>query len=199
MPAQALPTGSRLLGLLSLALLVLNMLALASGDSFLDGVHAQIRLSARTSLLLFLTAYSAAGLLRLWPGPITRWIMKQRRWIGLSFAVSHALHLLGILALVRFEPGFERDAVTLIGGGLAYVLIALMATTSNDAAVRLLGARNWRRLHLAGLHYLWILFFNSYAPRAATGSPGYVLLALALLAALGLRIAAWRRRRTASA
>lgn len=196
MSTPALPTGARLLGVLTFGLLLLMMAAMASGDSFLDGVHAQIRMSARTSLMLFLAAYSASPLLRLWPSDVTRWLMKQRRWIGLSFAVSHILHLIGILGLVAFEPGFERDVTTLIGGGLAYVFIVLMAATSNDLAVRRLGARNWRRLHLVGLHYIWILFFASYAPRAASGSIGYGALTLALVVALALRIFS---RRTASA
>jgi hypothetical protein len=44
------------------------------------------------------------------------------------------------------------------------------------------------------MHYIWIIFFNSYLPRALV-SPGYIPFAALLLGGLGLRIAKFVRAR----
>lgn len=87
-----------------------------------------------------------------------------------------------------------------MGGGFAYVLIAAMAATSSDRAVARLGPRRWRRLHTLGAWYVWIVFAQSYAPRALE-NPFYVPFALAVLAAAGLRALTCARamRRTPAA
>ncbi len=57
-----------------------------------DGVRMVIRFTARTSLVLFCLAFSAAALARLWPNASTRWLRRNRRYLGVSFAASHAIH-----------------------------------------------------------------------------------------------------------
>jgi methionine sulfoxide reductase heme-binding subunit len=59
--------------------------------------------------------------------------------------------------------------------------------------VRWLGKR-WRTLHQVGVHWLWFVFAFSYSGRVAAGKLEFVPLAGLAFAALGLRIAAWRRR-----
>ena len=97
-----------------------------------------IRATARTSLALFGAAFTASSLRSLWRTPATGWLLRQRRYLGLSFAFSHALHALAILGLALvLGDAFEINLVTVIFGGGAYVMIALMAATSSDRAVRL--------------------------------------------------------------
>ncbi len=88
------------------------------------------------------------------------------------------------------------DATTLVGGGLAYLFTAAMAFTSNDASVRALGRKGWRRLHLVGSWYIWIVFAQSYLPRAAR-DPDYLPAALLVLAIPALRSTVFLRRRAA--
>jgi len=75
----------------------------------------------------------------------------------------------------------------------------LLAPTSNDASMRLLGL--WgKRLHRTGIHYIWLIFLASYAIRildAAGMHIGLVFVPLAL-AVLGLRIAVCLPARKAS-
>ena len=101
---------------------------------------------------------------------------------------------------------FEINLVTILGGGGAYLMIALMAATSSDRAVAWLGRRRWRLLHLVGVYWIWIIFANSYTARAvmaiARGSESlaYVPVAVFVWALLGVRIAAaLRARRRAGA
>ena len=97
-----------------------------------------------------------------------------------------------------------RERVTIVGGGLAYIFISLLALTSNDWSVKKLGPEVWRRLHLIGSYYIWAIFMNSYLGRIAREAPPeprIIFIATAALgfAALGLRIAAWTKRRRRAA
>src|SRR4029453_2488027 len=112
------------------ATLCAAVFAVAGGGE--AGLRAAIRLSAKTSLALFTTAFIASSLRALWPNQLTRWLLANRRYVGVSFAASHAIHLFAILALLWVAPGFEIEMPTLIGGGLAYVFLAAMAATSFD-------------------------------------------------------------------
>jgi DMSO/TMAO reductase YedYZ heme-binding membrane subunit len=157
------------------------------------GVRAVIRWTARSSLALFLATFVASSLRRLWRAPASAWLLRNRRALGLSFAVSHALHLAGILALAATVPEATFEPATVVGGGLGYAFVAAMAATSSDAAMRRLGARRWKLLHRTGSWLLFAIFAQSYLPRAVA-SPVYAPLGLAVAGALGLRLLAWRRR-----
>jgi len=154
------------------------------------------RWTARTAAPVFLVAYLASTLWRLWPGAVTAALLKRRRQWGLGFALAHTIHLAALLVnIIAFRP---RPLMTLVGGGLAYAMIYLMALTSNDASQRALG-KGWKWLHRIGIHYIWLIFAISYLSRAIHADPAYHvegrLLGPLFLAALGLRLYAGRRRR----
>jgi sulfoxide reductase heme-binding subunit YedZ len=174
------------------ALMATLLSSLGTGEV---GLRAVVRSSAQTSFVLFLSAFSASALSRMWPTPATRWLRVNRRYLGVSFAASHFIHLAAIVALAYAVPDFERDAATLIGGGMAYVFIAAMAATSFDRSAAWIGPRAWRTLHLTGAYYVWFIFFISYLPRTLLESAWYAPFVLLLLAAVGLRAIAWRKRR----
>ncbi|HWP64871.1 MAG TPA: hypothetical protein VNO26_03030 [Candidatus Limnocylindria bacterium] len=166
-----------------LVALVGGLLAAAGGGD--AGLRLVIRSTARTSVALFLAVFAASALHRVRPGRATRWLLQNRRYLGLAFAVSQLLHLLAILALGRVEPTAFADVpwVTIVVGGGGFVVTALMAATSSDAAVRRLSARRWSRLHRFGLYYLWAVFTVTYL-----GANPW--MAAVLVAALVLRLAA---------
>jgi DMSO/TMAO reductase YedYZ heme-binding membrane subunit len=190
--------GGRVLAACAVALGATAALVLAVDGTGEPGLRALIRTTARTSLPLFLAAFLASSLRRLWRRPITAWLLRNRRWLGLSFAVSHAIHLAAIVALAtRFPSGFgATSAVTRYGGGLGFVAVALLAATSNDAAVRRLGPSRWRTLHRICVWYLFGIFALSYGP-AAFFDPWYAPASAAIFAAAAIRFAAWRTRRAA--
>jgi len=157
--------------------------ALAGGGE--AGVRSAIRATARSTLLVFLVVFCTSSLRRRWPAPATHWLMRNRRYLGLSAAVSHAYHLAFIVTLNATVASEETELPILIGGSFGFVMLALMAATSNDASQRRL-RRNWRRLHLVGMWTIWIIYAFSYFPRALDGPIGAGASAL-LLAALALR------------
>jgi DMSO/TMAO reductase YedYZ heme-binding membrane subunit len=192
--------GWRIVGWAALALHLMVLLTLLIWGAGEDGVRAVIRYTARTSFALFMLAFAASALHRLRPGTFTRWLLSNRRYVGVSFAVSHGLHLAAILVLARISAAFvaELAIATIVGGGLGFVFVGLLAATSFDVTAAWLGPRWWRRLHLTGLYYLWFIFFQSYLPRALQDVT-YAPFVIILLAGVGARIAAWRRRSAVAA
>jgi DMSO/TMAO reductase YedYZ heme-binding membrane subunit len=164
------------------------------------GIHLALRATARTSLVFFLLAFSASAVWRLWPGNWSRWQLHNRRYLGLSFATSHTLHLLLIAAFARFDPhGFREDVTTstLVFGGIAYGFIFAMAATSFDRSAAWVGARRWRLLHTVGSYYIWFIFLDTFAT-ATNDDPRYwfgvTILVVIMLLRMTVRWSRWRRR-----
>lgn len=161
------------------------------------GLRALVRLTVRVSFTVFIAVYSAAPLRRLFPSPATRWLLRNRRYLGVSFAWAHGLHAVAIALLaLLLGDGFEADTTTLVGGGLGYLLTAAMAATSFERTARWLGPRRWGLLHRAGLHWLWFIFALNWTGAAITVSPIYLPFAAVTWVAAGLRLAALRACRS---
>jgi len=113
-PDRELWSGWPLTGALALALVAMSAAVLAAEGLDREGVAAWVRATARSSALLFLAVYLARPLQAAWPGPPTRFALRERRYLGVGVAVSHALHLAGILWLANAWPArFETDATTI--------------------------------------------------------------------------------------
>ena len=129
------------------------------------------RYTARFAFPIFLTVFAASAWNRLAPGRVSRFLVRNRRALGLAFATAHTVHLVALVAY-NVVAGTRPDAVTIAAGGGAYLLIFAMVATSNDASVRRLG-RNWLRLHKLGVYWIWFVFTFSYAGRTFGGQPEF--------------------------
>lgn len=177
------------------ALLLMTGLAFWPERSPVEAWRMVIRATAHTSLVLFLLAFTASSAARLAPSNATRWLRRNRRYLGVSFAASHGIHAAAFIMVARLDPAlFDEltNPVTFIGGGLAYLFIALMTATSLDRSAAFIGPRLWQWLHTAGAWYLWLSFALNFGKRAGMGSH-YLLATLLILLALGVRLAAMRR------
>jgi DMSO/TMAO reductase YedYZ heme-binding membrane subunit len=201
---QGLFEGWYLLGLTSLVMAALAVWLAAMRGFEVDGVRMVVRYTARTSLLFFCLAFSASALCRLWPAAFTRWQLRNRRYLGLSFAVSHLYHLIAIVCFAVMAPALFEEATSkasFIFGGIGYALIIAMAATSFDRTARAIGPRAWRLLHTAGVYFLWVQFMLAFGKRIAE-MPNYAFFLLPLLAVMALRLMAaaqarqWRMARS---
>jgi hypothetical protein len=171
-------------------------LAMAGAEPGDAAIRAAIRATATTSLAFLLAAFVASSLVALWTTAFTKWLLRNRRYVGLSFAFSQLAHLVVIgLLLARDPEAFQARVriVTLVGGSFGYVVTLAMTVTSFDRPTAWLGRKRWRILHGFGVYYLWFLFAVTYVGRI--GSPRYALLISALIVALGVRVAAALKRR----
>lgn len=193
---QARPalSGWPIVGWATLIVLAIQAVIFALVGPGEDAVRMSIRASARTSVVLFGMAFAASSLLRLWPSAPSRWLMKNRRYLGVSFACSHAIHLAAILTLV-FAFGKAVSMLSVGVGGFAYVLIAAMTATSFDRTAAWLGPRRWKALHGFGARFIWLVFFLTWLPAPGSG-PIRIAFWLFVIALAALRTAAaWQGRR----
>lgn len=150
-----------------------------------------LRVTARVAVAFFVLAYIARPMVQvLGTG---QWLVRHRRYLGLAAALTHTVHFGFVVAHdnVTDQPA---DLLTWILGGLAFVLFWMMAVTSNNTSVRRLGVC-WRRLHRFGMHYIWLVFLNTYLGAAFGAGGWYWIFPVALIGGLALRIAAFVRQR----
>jgi methionine sulfoxide reductase heme-binding subunit len=188
--------GWRLFGLLTLILVALCIGIAGSRQFDTDGIRMMIRFTARTSLLFFCLAFSAAAIARLWPNAWTLWLRRNRRYLGVTFAASHALHAIAIAAFAAVDPiGFAKatSLASYVFGGVGYAFIIAMTATSFDRTAAWLGPRAWRALHLVGGYYLLLQFSVSFGKRIPD-MPLYALFLIPLALVFALRMIAMAPR-----
>lgn len=183
----------------ALAAMSLGFLFVIGWDT--DGYRMVIRATARTSLILFLAAFAASAAFKLWPGPFTRWLRRNRRQLGLGFAMSHFIHALAIIALWQTDPGtfwVLTNPKSIVTGGTAYLFIALLAATSFDRMVKAMGPKAWGRLHWWGVWIVALSFIFTNGKRIPV-SGWYALPVALVVAIIVLRVIAGRKQRRAAA
>ena len=191
--------GWRLFAVLALTLTALCLWIAGMRQFEVDGIRMVIRFTARSSLLLFCLVFGAAALERLWPNAWTRWLRRNRRALGVSFAASHGLHAAAIAAFAALDQAGFAAATSLasyVFGGLGYAFIIAMTATSFNRTAQAIGPRAWRILHLTGGYYLWFQFMVSFGKRTPD-MPLYALFLIPLLVVLALRLIAMVSARTA--
>ena len=121
--------GWRLTGVLSLLLAAMALYLLSAQGWDAEGIRLVIRATARTSLVLFALAFTAGAMVELLPSEATRWQRGNRRYLGVSFAVSHLIHAAAIAGFL----GLARDQ---IAAGIASPIFSVRARvlTNQEAA-----------------------------------------------------------------
>jgi sulfoxide reductase heme-binding subunit YedZ len=137
-------------GLLWLLLSLPAVAFTAGGISGNLSPHAALHPSGELSARLMIVAMLATPLRTVLPGARwVLWLMRRRRDIGVAafaYALLHTVFYLidvGAFASVLAELG----RVAIWTGWLACLLMLPLALTSNDFAVRRMGAKRWKALH----------------------------------------------------
>jgi DMSO/TMAO reductase YedYZ heme-binding membrane subunit len=193
--------GWRLLAVLSIVLTALSVWIAGMRHFEVEGVRMVIRFTARSSLLFFSLAFAVSSLVLLWPSAGTRWLRRNRRILGLTFAMSHGIHAVAIIGFAVMAPLDYAAATTpasYIFGGIGYAFIVAMAATSFDRTAAAIGPRAWRILHTTGVYYLWFQFMVSFGMRIPQ-MPNYAWFLMPLIVVMAMRIGAAIMRRMKSA
>ena len=187
-------------GLVGLTAVVMIVSAAFMPSSNEDAIGYMLRVTARLAFIFLMLAYMAQPLGQLVRSGIvhdtSRWLLKRRRHLGLSMALAHTVHF-GYVVALFVVLDMPLEWITIIFGGLAFVLMWLMAATSNSFSMVRLG-KNWKRLHAFGLHYLWLIFMQSFIPRTFMDNMPliYQVLVLVGLFGLGIRITSFLKLRS---
>ncbi len=177
--------------------------AFATQAGVVNQWHEAAHYTARVGFPLLILAYVARPLAELTRSGSAKYILARRKYFGLGFAVAHTIHLAALIAAIEVS-GEGKGIVTYVFGGAAYAILYVMAFTSNTAAMKAMGVW-WKRVHRVGIHYLWFIFFQSYAGRMADPESATVAIPFTIIAlvAAGVRFKTWlkarQRRRAAKA
>lgn len=167
------------------------------------GVTHMISFSVRWAVPLIYLVTAASALHTLFPGPPSKWLLRNRKYIGLCFAVAMAWQGLFIFLISNFHREYYFAEVFLLRdeleGSTGYLFLAAMVATSFDFGRRHLGAKQWKLLHRSGVYFLWAYPFSTYW-WALSYYPDpepidYAFYWLGFIA-FALRIAAWGWTRT---
>lgn len=188
--------GWRLVALTAFVLTIWALVLVTQRDGDVDSIRLLIRITARVSLGLFCLAFSATAASRIWPNRWTRWQLANRRYLGLSFAVSHFIHAVALSIFIgRYAVQFhEVHPGSNVPGGIGYLFLLAMTVTSFDRTAAFVGVGVWKALHATGAYVLWTIFLISEVSRVHEGRIHLWFVAPLLLVA-AIRILAWWRAR----
>src|SRR5215471_11656673 len=163
-------------------------------------IRLVLRITARTTFLLFAGAFTADALFALWPTKLAEWLVPNRDRFILGFAASHTVHLGAIIALLITVPVIpRREIYVLFVGGFVFLLLYGLAAA---AIARSVG----RKLPVVGsagfesfaMYTIWLVFASGFVPRMVKGWPIYSVLGVIALAAIVVRVAGGARRARAA-
>lgn len=193
----------RLFWLLALATSVAASLGLPHADlQSARGTAPMILRTVRYALPLFILAFTASSLATLWPSQLTRWLMRNRRYIGLGFAFGMAWHF-SFVTYSIFSFGLSASGLTHRGLALDLIgltFLLLMTLTSFRWCARRISSANWRRLHKTGVYVIWFVATYIYLNSLRNGADVFRVAAVSvLIAAWMLRVIAWLNARVRGA
>jgi len=192
------------------AAVVVEMLATdMSGGA---GVSHMIGYAVRWAVPFIFLTVAASSVHTLFPGPFTTWWRRNRKHLGLCFAVAMAWQGLFIFIVSTTyrdyyfaEIYYFRDELE---GTVGYLFLAAMVFTSFKFGRQLISASQWKLIHRCGLYFLWAYPFSVYwwnlfyypmlDPFTEPRGLDYVLYFCGF-AAFALRIAAWGKQRAIAA
>ena len=153
--------------LISSLISVVMIVGMAIGDlSSGPGVSSMIQLSARCAVPWLYLAFAASSLHVLSSSDFSAWVLRNRKYFGLSFAVSMGWQAIFIVWMVSLHTDYYVDEIyvlrDVIEGLLGYVFIISMVVTSFRPGRKLLSRKQWKLLHKSGIYFLWAYAFRVY-------------------------------------
>jgi len=197
--------GWRLFWLITVPISLVMVLTMARLDlSTAEAISSMIQLAVRCAVPWLFLAFAASSLQAVFPGPFGRWLLRNRKNIGLCFAASMAWQLLFILWLVGIHTDYYVSEVYVLSdvveGVVGYALLIAMVLTSFKFGRSRLTPKQWKLLHKTGIYWLWIYAWSVYWFNLFYYDYDAVLLDYVYywggFAAWGLRMIAWTRKRS---
>jgi hypothetical protein len=171
-----------------------------------DGVSSMIGYSVRFAVPLIFLVIAASSVQILFPGPIPMWWLRNRPFIGLSFAVAMAWQGMFIFTMSYFFRDYYYADVYLLRdeleGTIGYIFLPAMVLTSFHFGRKYLSRQQWKLIHKTGIYFLFAYPFSVYWWNTAHyyGSPDPIdyVYYWGGFTAFALRIAAWSKNRERS-
>jgi DMSO/TMAO reductase YedYZ heme-binding membrane subunit len=199
--------GWRLFWLISVPMSIVMAVAMTGADLTTGpGVSTMIGFSVRWAVPFIFLVVAISSLQILFPGPIPLWLLRNRKYIGMCFAVAMAWQGLFIFTMsVFFRDYYYEDIYFLrdeLEGSTGYLFLAAMVVTSFQFARKHLSPKQWKLIHKSGLYFLWAYPFSVYWWNLSyyeNPEPIDYVYYWSGFVAFALRIAAWSKQRLSRA
>jgi DMSO/TMAO reductase YedYZ heme-binding membrane subunit len=198
----------RLFWLISIPMSITMVAAMMRSDmSTASGISSMIGFSVRWAVPFIYLVVAASSVQILFPGTFSKWWLRNRKYIGMCFAVAMAWQGLFIFIMSYFFRDYYFENVYLfrdeLEGSIGYIFLPAMVVTSFEFGRKHLSSKQWKLLHKSGIYFLWAYPFSTYwwslcNGLSCYGNPvphDYVYYWGGFLA-FALRIAAWGKQRT---
>ncbi len=168
-----------------------------------EGVSSLIQLSVRFAVPWLYLVFAASAIQVIFPGLFSRWLLRNRKYIGLCLAVAMAWQLFFILWLTGVHTDYYVNEVYVLSdvveGVIGYALLTAMVLTSFEFGRSRLTSKQWKLLHRSGIYWLWVYawsvyWFNLFYYEEPAVTIDYIYYWGGLLA-WGLRMSAWSKKR----
>ncbi len=199
--------GWRLFWLISAPMSVVMVVAMVGTDmSTATGVSHMIQFSVRWAVPFIYLVVAASSVQILFPGPFPMWWLRNRKYIGMCFAVAMAWQGTFIFVMSNFFRDYYFEDVYYLRdeleGSTGYIFLTAMVVTSFHFGRRFLNAKQWKLLHKSAIYFLWAYPFSVYWWNLSyyeNPQPiDYVFYWSGFLA-FAVRIAAWGKKRQQAA
>jgi hypothetical protein len=181
--------------------LVINQM-FAANLSTGEGISAMIGYSVRLAVPFIYLAMAASSFNILFPGNVSLWWLRNRRYIGLCFAAGMAWQAVFIFTLSTVYRDYYAESVYYfrdeLEGSVGYIFLAAMVLTSFALGRKRVDQTQWKIIQKGGIYCLWAYAFSVYWWNLfyyADPRPIDYLYYWSGFLAFSLRIAAWGRQR----
>ncbi|MEM7280136.1 MAG: hypothetical protein AAF438_00695 [Pseudomonadota bacterium] len=159
--------GWGLFWLVSLPMSLVMVLEMTKADmSSPPGVSHMIGFSVRWAVPLIYLVIAASSMRILFPGAFTNWWLRNRKHIGLCFAVAMAWQGAFIFLMSGFHREYYFEEIYYLRdeleGSTGYIFLAAMVVTSFHFGRKRISPKQWRLLHKSGVYFLWAYPFSVY-------------------------------------
>ena len=146
---------------------IFNYLAMtATNIDSPEGLSHMIGYSVRWAVPFIYLVVAASSVKILFPGVFSAWWMRNRKYIGLVFAVGMAWQAAFIFMLSTFHRDYYfsdvyyfRDEVE---GSVGYIFLVAMVITSFEFARKRVNHAQWKLIQKGGIYFLWAYPFSVY-------------------------------------
>ena len=159
--------GWGLFAVFSIPMCLFNYIEMVDADiSTPEGVSYMIGYSVRWAVPFIYLAMVASSMKILFPGPISFWWLRNRKHIGLVFALGMAWQAIFIFILSTFYRDYYFDEVYYfrdeLEGSVGYIFLVGMVITSFTFARSKISNSQWKWIQKGGLYFLWAYAFSVY-------------------------------------
>ena len=157
----------RLFWLISIPMFITIVVTMMGADmSTASGVSSMIGFSVRLAVPFIFLVVAASSVQILLPGSFSKWWLRNRKYIGMCFAVAMSWQGLFIFIMSYFFRDYYFENVYLfrdeLEGSIGYIFLPAMVVTSFHFGRKHLSAKQWKLLHKSGIYFLWAYPFSTY-------------------------------------